>query len=119
MDEGDKQLYWGDFEADGEETVRTNLALGRYQRQKAALAQEWLTARERLRNSSAEAEQAALAKAQADAASRAATAAERSADIAERALSTAKAANTRATMALVIAAISIIATVVIAYLRPS
>jgi hypothetical protein len=119
MDEGDKQLYWGDFETAGEETVRATLALGRYQRQKAALAQEWLRDRERSRKSSADAEHAELARTQADAASRAAVAAERSADIAERALSTANAANTRATIALAIAAISTIATIVISFLRPS
>jgi hypothetical protein len=34
----DRDLYFGDFERDGEEVVRRNLSLGRYQAKKSALA---------------------------------------------------------------------------------
>lgn len=47
MSHEDRQLYYGDFEEAGEQRVRTNLALGAYQPQKASLAREWLDAIDR------------------------------------------------------------------------
>jgi hypothetical protein len=42
----DKVLLYGDFESDGEDRVRENLALKRYNPQKANLAQLWLKEKE-------------------------------------------------------------------------
>lgn len=94
----DDELYYGDFERDGEETVRNNLAGKRYLPKKAEFAREWLARQERARSDSAQASQAATARSAADAAWEAARAA--------------KSANTIATMALIAAIISIAISVI-------
>jgi len=55
-------LYFGDFEHDGEDAVRKNLALKLYQPKKAALAEEWLARKEEARRSGATAEQLRFAR---------------------------------------------------------
>lgn len=42
----DRDLYFGDFERDGEEVVRNHLAAQRYGESKKRLAEEWLRRRE-------------------------------------------------------------------------
>lgn len=86
---------------------------------KFELVQAWRRAKSGAEQAAIDFRAAEAAERAAIAAERAASAAERSADTADRALATAKAANTRATVAVAITAASIIATVVIAYLRPA
>ena len=81
----DRELYYGDFEREGEEAVRNNPALGRYQSQKAALAREWIAREDQSRKDATQAEQARAASLAVTAAERAATAAERQVTIAEKA----------------------------------
>jgi len=42
----DREIYYGDFERDGEDAVRNKLALGLYNEKKRALAEAWLTRRD-------------------------------------------------------------------------
>ena len=64
----DHDLYYGDFERDGEAKVRTYLATGAYRPQKAALAQEWLDRLESSRRDASQAEQISIARSAKDAA---------------------------------------------------
>ncbi len=100
----DRELYYGDFERDGEEAVRNNLALGRYQNKKGALAREWIARKDQSRNDASQAEQIAIARSAADAAWDAARAA--------------KKANNRATIALLMAAISIAVSIIGLFAKP-
>ena len=58
----DHELYYGDFERDGEEVVKRNLALGLYQSKKGALANEWLARLEDKRNEASSSEQIRTAR---------------------------------------------------------
>jgi hypothetical protein len=77
---------------------------------------QWLSEDEHRRDDS-QAEQASLARKAIEEASRAAAAAERAAAAAERQALAAEKANTRATIALVIAIISIVATIAVAFIK--
>lgn len=115
------ERFYAELEGYGPLKVREFLAHGRWGKAGThfELATDWLRQGEEARRSAIEAERIAIDSRAASAAERAAVAAERAADTAERALSTAQAANARATIALVMTAASIIATVILAYLRPS
>jgi len=94
----DHDLYFGDFERDGVERVRTNLALKAYQGRKASLAQEWLDRREAMTNEAAQAEQLAIARSSKDAAWVSANEARR--------------ANTAARLSVAIAALALIVAII-------
>lgn len=83
------QTYYGDFERDGEDVVRRNLAASLYMERKAKLARHWLQIKEREREEFKNSEQIELA-------ARAASAAERAADTADKAAATAERALTEA-----------------------
>jgi cysteinyl-tRNA synthetase len=99
----------------GPAQIRLLLSNGGWPNNLNIQAIEWLAEKDqesaRLKDAS-QAEQAELAKEANAAASRAASAAERAAEAAERQAIAAEKANTRATIALAIAIVSIIATVV-------
>ena len=96
----DYDLYYGDFERDGEEAVRSNLALKRYREDKAALAQTWLALKDQGRKDASQAESLAIAASAKDAAWAAA-------DAARVAAREAKTANKIAKLALLTATIAI------------
>ena len=112
------------FERDGEDAVRKALAIGKYLPNDDAVAKEWLRRKDHARAEAFQAEQVATAKRAADAAESSASAAEKAAaaarEQAEAALTHAgliEGANRRATIALVIAAISLISSIMIAFLK--
>ncbi len=72
---GSDDLYFGDFEGDGEDVVRKNLALNLYQPKKAALAREWLLRKDQSRKDASISEQIRIARSAKNAAWMAATAA--------------------------------------------
>ncbi len=104
---GDDELY-ADFERDGEDTVRNNLAAGRYNSRKARLAKEWLQRKELLQDDESGRRREAREAAQLEAVARASAAAERAADAAERSARAAEQPNTRATIANIIAAAALV-----------
>ena len=53
---------FADFERDGEDVIRKNLAASLYQERKAKLAREWLYRKERERNNASNAEQIRIAR---------------------------------------------------------
>ena len=89
MQDSDRQLFYGDFEHDGEETVRSNVALGRYRVQKERMAKEWLRHQESLREETAKADEKAITRSAKDAAWEAAHAAQDANRIAKIALAVA------------------------------
>ena len=86
MRQEDRELYFGDFERDGEDVVRTNLSLKRYAVRRAFLARQWLDEREAERSESSQAEQLSIARSAKDAAWEAAWAAQTANTIAKAAL---------------------------------
>ena len=94
----DHDLYYGDFERDGPDKVRTNLALKAYQGKRASLAQEWLDRLEAANRAASQAEQLAIARSAKDAAWEAAN--------------EARTANTTARIAAVIAAMALIVSII-------
>lgn len=58
----DHDLYYGDFDRDGEEAVRNRVALHQYNEKKHALALEWLRKRDQERSDASMAEQITLAR---------------------------------------------------------
>ena len=114
---GYAEEMYAKFESDGEETVRNDLAAGIYVENDAALAREWLRRKAQGRIEAFQASQSKTAERAADAAVLAASAAERAADAAREHARLAKAANTMAKIAIVIAAMSLISSIVIPFLR--
>jgi hypothetical protein len=76
----DHDLYFKDFEEAGEEVVRRNLQLEKYQPQKAKIAQLFLDRLREARRAAAEADQTEIARSAKDAAWASAEAAVKSAD---------------------------------------
>lgn len=122
---------WKQFDELGDKKVRQNLAT--YGEDRSKLAREWLAIDADRKMESSMAEQLSIARDAKDAAVSAATtaaealsaardaasAAQDSAATARLQLKTAQAANTRATIALVVAAVAAIASVIIPFIRPS
>jgi hypothetical protein len=125
----DKDVFYAQLEEDGEEKVRDNLLSKRYGdvSNKKAFAEEWLAQRERARNEASQSEQIEIARSAKDAAWEAAAAAREAAaaarlaaDEAREQSRIARAANTRATIALIIATLGVIASIIIPLIsRPS
>jgi hypothetical protein len=97
------------FEQAGEEAVRSALAAGRYNPQRASLAQEWLRRLEASRSDNVTQEELTIAKRASDAAWAAAEAARDSADAAREQAAEARAANQIASNANVIATLALVA----------
>jgi hypothetical protein len=76
----DHDLYFGDFERDGEDVVRRNLDLGLYQNKKAKLARLFLDQKAEARRATADADQTGIARSTKDASWVAAKAAVQSAE---------------------------------------
>lgn len=119
------ETRWQRFEQDGERKVRQNLASHVYGEDNGNMARAWLDHKVRERAEEAERraqasseEQLDIARSAKDAAWAAAEAAKEAATSARDAAREASAANTRTTIMLIITAISVIATIVISYLRP-
>jgi hypothetical protein len=102
VSEGDQQF--AEFERDGEDIVRRNLAAHIYGERKVAFAKEWLARQDQARRDSSNTEQISIARDASEAAWAAARAAE--------------SANRRATIALILAAISIAITFIGLFLKP-
>ena len=81
----DRELYYGKFERDGEEAVRNNLALQRYNEKHRGLAQEWLAQRDRAKADAAREVEMDLARRATEAAESAATSARTANQIAREA----------------------------------
>jgi hypothetical protein len=92
----DHDLYYGDFERDGEDAVRNNIAAGRYNGQKFRLAEEWLRRLDSAKTEASQAEQIEIARS-------AKNAAWEAAEAARNANTIAKVAAAIAAMALIIA----------------
>ena len=113
--------FYATLEELGEAKVRERLATGAWGKlgPKVELANVWVDEKDRARASASESEQIEIARSAKEAAWVAAEAARESAIEASEASRFAKAANIRTTIMLIITAISVIATIVIFYLRPS
>jgi hypothetical protein len=115
------EQFFAELEALGEPKVGEFVAAGRWGKvgPRFELAKEWLRQKAELRRTASESEQTEIARSAKDAAWAAAEAAKEAAVAAREAAREAKAANTRTTIMLAITVISIIVTIVTAYLRPS
>jgi hypothetical protein len=101
--------FVAELEAVGEAVVRQRLSQGVYSERRKGWAEDWLSALDRARSDSAQAESNSLASRAASAAERAADAAERSSDAAVRSADAAERSNHKATTAnrIAIAAVMI------------
>jgi hypothetical protein len=113
---------FAEFEADGEETVRNNLALGKYREENRRYAERWIEIRERSKIDASNAEQLDIARSAKNAAVEAAAAARVAADAAleqaaaaREANAVAKEANTITRIALLIAIVAAVGAILILF----